>query len=190
MSEQIPLIFVIVDFQVDFVNGSLAVPNAADTIDPIIEYGKAVIEDGGEVVLTRDWHPENHSSFVTQGGPWPPHCVQGDPGAQIHPRILEAFPDARIFSKGMDPEKEQYSGAEATSDEGTWLTDYLRERTGNVVVAGLALDFCVKETLFDLWGTGPYVDLLLPGTRPVFFEGGDLGVYTSLDHALNSLPGS
>lgn len=174
------ILFVIVDFQNDFVSGTLAVPDAEATIDAIITTGRAVEEVGGEVVFTRDWHPHNHSSFNTDGNPtftdgdWPVHCVQGTAGAEIHPRLREAFPGARIFSKGQDVNTEQYSGFEAVDEyDRTLFSHAMMTGVREVLVAGLALDYCVGNTLFDFWATGGLATtLVLDGTRPVAFETG------------------
>ena len=42
--------------------------------------------DGGRcpVVYTQDWHPPRTLHFVTDGGPWPVHCVRDTRGAQFH----------------------------------------------------------------------------------------------------------
>ena len=44
-------------------------------------------------MATRDWHPPDHGSFAEQGGTWPPHCVQGTPGAELHPALDRARVD-------------------------------------------------------------------------------------------------
>ena len=69
---------VIVDVQNDFLpGGSLAVP-AGDEIMPAL---KVAIDTFAEralpIIATRDWHPVNHCSFLSQGGEWPAHCVAG-----------------------------------------------------------------------------------------------------------------
>ena len=73
----------IIDFQNDFTEGgALAVPDGdaiAPRVSELVESGEFDL-----VVATRDWHPADHGSFEEQGGPWPPHCVQGTPGAELH----------------------------------------------------------------------------------------------------------
>ena len=75
---------VIVDFQNDFTpGGALAVPHGDEIAGRIAE-----LLDSGRfdlVVATRDWHPADHGSFIGRPpGIWPPHCVQGTPGAELH----------------------------------------------------------------------------------------------------------
>ena len=68
----------IIDLQYDFLpGGAFGVPEGNDTIQPIsglIGTGAAV---GATVICTRDYHPADHASFIPQGGPFPPHCLQG-----------------------------------------------------------------------------------------------------------------
>jgi nicotinamidase/pyrazinamidase len=78
---------IVVDYQNDFnpPDGALAVPEG-DTIAPRINE-LARSGDYDLVVATRDWHPPDHGSFTEQGGIWPVHCVQGTPGAELHPGL-------------------------------------------------------------------------------------------------------
>ena len=65
------------------------------------------------VVATRDWHPADHASFREQGGPWPPHCVQGTHGAELHAALDRDRVDA-IVDAGYRRDLEGYSGFEET----------------------------------------------------------------------------
>ena len=98
---------VIIDFQNDFTpGGALAVPQGDEIAGRVRELAGS--DRFGLVVATRDWHPADHGSFVEQGGPWPPHCVQGTPGAELH----ESAPHDRIevvIDKGQDVAADGYS---------------------------------------------------------------------------------
>ncbi|HHZ04485.1 isochorismatase family protein, partial [Acetomicrobium hydrogeniformans] len=63
---------IIVDLQVDFCpGGNLAVPEG-DEIVPIANKLVELFEkQGGQIVFSRDWHPDKHMSFKEYGGPWP-----------------------------------------------------------------------------------------------------------------------
>nr|MDQ4041972.1 isochorismatase family protein [Actinomycetota bacterium] len=102
----------IVDVQNDFVpGGALPVPRG----DEILGRVRELIESGrfDLVVATRDWHPPDHQSFEQQGGPWPPHCVQLTPGAELHPDLPRDRIDF-VVDAGYRPELECYSGFEQT----------------------------------------------------------------------------
>src|SRR5215213_7881867 len=76
---------IIVDFQNDFArpDGALSVPAGEEIAGAINAH--AASGDYDLVLATRDWHPRDHGSFAAQGGPWPPHCVQGTPARGLPP---------------------------------------------------------------------------------------------------------
>jgi nicotinamidase/pyrazinamidase len=158
---------VIVDFQNDFTpGGALAVREGdeiAGRVDELARSGRFDL-----VVATRDWHPADHGSFAEQGGPWPPHCVQGTPGAELHPALDRTLVDA-VVDAGQDPALEGYSGFEATN-----LEELLRERdVEHVTVVGLATDYCVKNTVLDALRHGFGVTVDSTAVRPVDVQPGD-----------------
>jgi nicotinamidase/pyrazinamidase len=158
---------VIVDFQNDFTpGGALAVPEG-DAIAARVN-ALAASGDFDLVVATRDWHPPDHGSFAAQGGPWPPHCVQGTPGAELHPALERANVDI-VIDKGQDPADEGYSGF-----AGTGLGALLRERgIERLTVVGLATDYCVKHTALDGLGEGFGVTVDGAAVRGVEVAAGD-----------------
>jgi nicotinamidase/pyrazinamidase len=158
---------VIVDFQNDFTpGGALAVADGDAIAERLNELAGSA--DYDLVVATRDWHPPDHGSFKAQGGTWPEHCVQGTPGAELHPALDRALVDV-VVDKGQDPATEGYSGFEATN-----LAQLLRERgVDHVTVAGLATDYCVKNTALDALRGGFGVTVDSTATRAVELEPGD-----------------
>lgn len=164
----------VVDVQVDFCpGGSLGVPGG-DTIIPIINryiiiFGRL----GVPVLATRDWHPPVTTHFRQFGGIWPPHCVQNSEGSRFHP-ALKLPGDAIIVSKGMDPDKDDYSAFHARDGEGTLLADIL-ERKGirHLYISGLATDYCVRQTSKDALSMGFEVTVLIDAVRGVDLTPGD-----------------
>src|SRR5437868_5965033 len=130
----------IIDFQNDFCpGGALAVDGGDEIADRINELITSRRYD--LVVATRDWHPANHASFAEQGGPWPPHCVQGTPGAELHPSLDRSKIDY-VVDVGSGQADEGYSGFEKSR-----LAEILRSNDIDAVtVVGLATDYCVKAT--------------------------------------------
>jgi epoxyqueuosine reductase len=165
---------VVVDVQRDFCpGGALAVPGG-DAVVPACNRHRARFRTAGApVVFTRDWHPPVTRHFAAHGGAWPPHCVQGSPGAAFHPD-LEVGPDAIVVSKGMDPGTDAYSGFEATDATGRPLAEVLAARgVRRVFVAGLATDYCVRATALDARRLGFEVVLLADAVRAVDLVPGD-----------------
>src|SRR5215218_6328008 len=158
---------VIVDYQNDFTPGGALAVRAGDAIAERID----ALARSGEydlVVATRDWHPPDHGSFTAQGGPWPEHCVQGTPGAELHPGLDRALVDV-VVDKGQDPGTEGYSGF-----EGTRLDELLREReVDHVTIVGLATDYCVKNTALDALRHGFGVTVDSMAVKPVDVQPGD-----------------
>jgi nicotinamidase/pyrazinamidase len=150
---------VVVDVQHDFLpGGALAVATGERIFAPI----DALAPRFARVYATRDWHPEDHSSYAQNGGPWPVHCVANTHGAAFDARLDMAKID-RVIDKGIDRETDGYSGFAATS-----LTDDLHaHNVGRVFVCGLATDYCVKHTALDAKSAGFETIVIADASAPV-----------------------
>jgi len=160
---------VLVDVQNDFCpGGALAVPEGNQVVPVLNCYIQAFVQAGAPVYATRDWHPSDHCSFKPQGGPWPVHCVQGTPGAQFHPGLM--LPQGTvIISKATDPKQDAYSGF-----QGTDLAQRLKAQgIRQILVGGLATDYCVKSTVLDGLKAGIRVYFLSDASRAVNVNPGD-----------------
>ncbi len=159
----------VIDMQVDFLpGGALGVAAGHEVVAPINHLIELYREQGLPVVASRDWHPQDHCSFAPQGGPWPPHCVAGTPGAGFAAEL--ALPDdVIVVSKADTPGADAYSAF-----NGTTLADALRKRgVERVTVCGLATDYCVLNTVTDALEEG-FDTLIVPeAMRAVDVEPGD-----------------
>ncbi|WP_039058169.1 bifunctional nicotinamidase/pyrazinamidase [Enterobacter sp. Bisph1] len=174
----------LVDIQNDFcAGGALAVAEGDSTVDianAMITWCKT---RGDAVVASQDWHPLHHGSFASQhnvepfstgelaGLPqtfWPDHCVQDSEGAALHPLLNQRAIDA-VFHKGENPQIDSYS---AFFDNGqrqqTALHGWLQQHgIRELVVLGLATDYCVKFTVLDALTLGYDVNVITDGCRGV-----------------------
>ncbi len=133
------------DVQRDFCpGGALAVNDGDEVVPGINRLVDAFERSGLPVFFTRDWHPSDHISFKSEGGQWPPHCVQGTSGAEFYPS-LRIPRDAHVVSKGTDPATEAYSGFQGTNLE----SSLKKLGVEDLFVCGLATDYCVKESVLD-----------------------------------------
>jgi nicotinamidase/pyrazinamidase len=155
----------IIDFQNDFTSGgALEVPGGEEIAEPV----KRLAGHLELVFATRDWHPPDHASFETEGGPWPVHCVQGTHGADFHPAMEEIELDG-VVDVGRGREDEGYSGFEKSD-----LAQILRDSDVDAVyVCGLATDYCVRASAIDACAEGFEVTVVEDAIRGVEVNEGD-----------------
>jgi len=159
----------IIDIQNDFIpGGSLPVEEGELIIKDVNKIGKKFKKKGGQVVLTQDWHPQNHLSFASNHpgtkpgdeftsqdgaiGPilWTDHCIQNTEGAQFHKNLKVKLAN-KIVQKGMNPNVDSYSGFQDNDKKSeTGLREYLHSMNiKRIFVCGLALDYCCYFTAMD-----------------------------------------
>jgi nicotinamidase/pyrazinamidase len=159
---------IVVDVQNDFCpGGTLAVAHGDEVVAPLNKLIAEFLERDAPVFKSRDWHPARTKHFAAYGGTWPIHCVQGTKGAEFHPALTD---DVRvhIVSKGLGDE-DSYSAF-----DGTGLASQLRDLgVEEVLVGGLATDYCVKNTVLDALKQGFAVKALKNAMRAVDLEPGD-----------------
>lgn len=177
----------VIDVQPDFLPGGRLAVGEGDRILPGV---RALMEsDSFPVkVATQDWHPPQHASFASNHSGaepfdviqlhghdqvlWPDHCVQGTPGAELHSELPWGRVHA-VIRKGTDPRVDSYSGfrnnrGPTGERPPTGLAGYLREREiEDVVICGLARDFCVGWTAEDAVDAGFHTALVWDLTRSV-----------------------
>lgn len=136
-----------VDPQKDFTseyNGALAVPKGAQIIYPLNRILDAARKKNYPIIPSREEHP-NKGIHIDK---WGPHCVIGTPGADFIPGLnLEG---AKIFYKGTLPNEDVYSSFRTVSEDGFTPDQFLKMMgVGTIVVAGLATEYCVKDTVLE-----------------------------------------
>jgi nicotinamidase/pyrazinamidase len=164
---------IIVDVQNDFCEGgTLAVEGGADVAAAITEYVDANQQHFDHIVATQDWHIEPGDHFSDDPDmvdSWPPHCRARSKGAELHedldPEYIQAY-----FRKGqytaaysgfegvLAPEDDVPTGdlkagaavEEVLDEDAIGLDDWLQSHdVEDVVIVGLATDYCVKATALD-----------------------------------------
>lgn len=174
----------LVDLQNDFcAGGALAVPEGDSSVDVANRLIDWCSLRGEKVVSSLDWHPANHGSFAsqhqvapyTQGQLdglaqtfWPDHCVQNSQGAALHPLLNQHGID-KTFFKGENPQVDSYSaffdnGRRQATELNAWL---MQQRITDLIIMGLATDYCVKFTVLDALELGYTVNVITDGCRGV-----------------------
>ena len=165
----------VVDVQNDFCpGGALGVPGGDRIIPAVNRHIAEAVARGMPVYATRDWHPVVTTHFKEYGGEWPPHCVQNTEGAQFR-RDMKLPADAIVISKGDDPARQGYSAFDGHTEAGKPLLRDLRDRhVSRIYVAGLATDYCVKETAIDAIEAGLEVRVLDDAIAGIDVHPGDI----------------
>ena len=175
----------LIDLQPDFMPGGALAVAGGDEILPLVNSLAAKFD---HVILTQDWHPPQHISFASSHpgqapfgqidvayGPqtlWPDHCLQGSPGALLHPQVRVPHAEL-ILRKGFRRHIDSYSAfLENDHRTPTGLAGYLRERgLQRLFLAGLAYDYCVRFSAIDGKALGFETIVIEDATRAVALPG-------------------
>ena len=160
---------IVIDVQKDFLpGGSLPVAGSEAVIPMLNHYLAEFARRHLPIYATRDWHPQNHCSFLTQGGGWPVHCVANSKGAEFaSDLVLPSW--TVVISKGVAGNAQAYSGF-----EGTHLEKRLRGHgIRRLFIGGLATDYCVLNTVKDALGHGFNVFVLRDAIHAVNMKPGN-----------------
>ncbi|MCI8608881.1 MAG: cysteine hydrolase [Firmicutes bacterium] len=128
-------LLIVVDYQNDFVNGSLGFPEAVQLEKPICEKIEKyrAMGDEGQIIFTMDTH-DRHYLDTIEGKNLPvPHCIDGEDGWQLYGAVADLkAPEDLVFSKPTFGSLE--------------LADYLRNRGAeyeSVEFVGVVTNICV-----------------------------------------------
>jgi nicotinamidase/pyrazinamidase len=100
---------------------------------------------------SQDWHPPDHCSFFgRRDNLYPPHCVQGTPGADFLPGLhAERF--HAIWRKGYECDADAYA---VTAQHPGFVPLLRAEGIHTIVVCGLATNICCFYAARDLRRAG------------------------------------
>ncbi len=188
---------IVVDAQKGFgSSGELPVPRAEEIV-PVVN---RLADQFPLVVATQDWHPADHISFaINHAGKnigdtikndsydqplFPMHCIENTNGSKFLDNLdTEKF--NQIFKKGMDPDIDCFSGFfDCAGGKATELDSFLRNNgVEHIFIAGLATNYCVKETALDGIKLGYKVTLIEDACRGIDKVG--LRVKTALEQMKN-----
>ncbi len=190
-------LLLVVDLQNDFCPGGALAVAGGDEVVPVIN---KLSRRFSHVVLTQDWHCEDHLSFASshpgkkpldrvklsygEQTLWPDHCVERTPGAEFHPKLNLDHCEL-IVRKGYHRDIDSYSAFfENDRKTPTGLTGYLRERgLTRLFIAGLATDFCVAYTALDARRLGFEVTVIEAGCRGIDVDGSLAAAWRQMEEA-------
>lgn len=178
-----------IDIQNDFCpGGALAVADGDAIIAPVNQMIADAKARGDAIVLTQDWHPDDHASFADNHDAatpfdivemfygaqvlWPKHCVSGSAGASFHANLDTDHADL-VIRKGFRAAIDSYSAFfENDQTTPTGLHGYLQARgITKLMMVGLATDYCVAFSALDGAKLGYDVTVDLGACRAIDLEG-------------------
>ncbi len=139
-------LLIVVDYQNDFVTGSLGF-DGAEKLDykianKILEYKDA------EIVYTLDTHSGNYLS-TKEGTSLPvPHCIKGTDGHSLYGKTGNLLKDKRCFEKNTFPSLE--------------LANYLKDNNYDVIeLCGLVSNICVLSNAVMAKSACPEAEIIV-----------------------------
>ena len=151
----------VIDCQYDFIDGSLACKHSQEAVQNIINFINS--NPSSKVFYSADNHSINHCSYIPNGGTWPIHCQAGTHGAQIHESFTQNIinPSQRpneknIYYKGENDSLEEYSAFNAKNKSAHELNQDIGQE---IIVCGIASEFCVRESVIALKGSGRNIEV-------------------------------
>ena len=150
-------------------NGSLAVDGTDQAFVARVKKATEMLKEKGyPIFATQDWHPADHVSFFSNHAGkepyeaielegrtqvlWPPHCVQETENAKV---LLDDDLFVAIVQKGKDKRYDSYSGFQDDGGAKTGMNKILKENgIKELIVYGIATDYCVKATAIDAVDAG------------------------------------
>lgn len=177
-------LLLIIDPQIDFISGTLPVPNAGEVMAELARYVANQGSDYTAIVATTDWHPYHHMSFASENGPWPVHCVQNSTGAALPDDLIAACSNSGcpfvVLRKGNSADREEYSIMQNAASAALLDEIIGKEGITEIHVCGLAGNICVLNTLRDLVGKyGKAMLRVLADYAPSLDDGTELAQYLS-----------
>lgn len=124
-------LLIIVDYQNDFISGTLGFPEAKELAPKIEERILSYLNEGNDIIFTLDTHSENYLSTL-EGKVLPiSHCIEGEIGHEVYITLKKYLPQAKkVFKKETFPSLE--------------MANYLKENPyDEVELCGLVSNICV-----------------------------------------------
>jgi nicotinamidase-related amidase len=151
-------LLIVVDFQKDFVDGSLGFEKALtienNIVDKIIEYR----ENNNDIIFTYDTHFDNYLS--TQEGTNLPitHCIKGTEGWELYGKVKEMKKDTdKCF------EKNTFGSLE--------LANYLKDKDyGIIELVGLVSNICVVSNAILAKSALPEAEIIVDAKCTASFD--------------------
>lgn len=124
---------IVVDFQNDFVDGSLGFKEAKEIYEPILKKLDDALSSKTDIIFTLDTHYDNYLE-TNEGKNLPiKHCIKGTKGHDIYGKAKNYLKDSKVF------EKVTFGSIE--------IGNYLEKMNyDEIEIVGLVTNMCVIST--------------------------------------------
>lgn len=141
-------LLIVVDYQNDFVNGSLGFDDAINLEKPIANRIKKAKNNNEEVVFTKDVHERDYL-LSEEGKHLPiPHCIRNSGGEELFREIKELSKEHLVF------EKDTFGSS--------LLFDYLKEHHfDQITLIGLVSYICVLSNAIIAKSANPNAHIII-----------------------------
>jgi nicotinamidase-related amidase len=147
-------VLVLVDYQVDFVNGSLGNPNAQAIEKNVYNKVKEYLDRKDIVIYTMDTHPADTYASTREGALVKPHCIPGTPGWEIYGSVAKLVtPETAIMVK---------KGTYGSTDIVNVLKFLIHQGTNieSIEMAGVSSNVCVFHNTMIIYNFFPEIKLM------------------------------
>lgn len=152
-------LLIVVDYQNDFVNGTLGSTYAQNIEDNIYNKVKKYLNEGIRVIFTKDSHNED-TYMRTREGKYLPvvHCVDGTDGAKLYGKLaeFENNDDVEIYKKDTFGAKNLSSIIDGEYDE--------------IELCGVATNICVISNAIITQTVKPNTDIIIDASCCASFD--------------------
>ncbi len=139
-------LLIVVDYQNDFVSGSLGFEKAIQLEKSIVETIKEYQNNNDEVIYTMDTHPQNY--LETYEGQHLPieHCIENSKGWELYGEVKNLLQDCLCFQKETFPSLD--------------LANYLKDKEyQDITLVGVVSHICVLSNAIMVKSAQPYIPI-------------------------------
>ena len=142
-------LLVVVDYQKDFVNGTLGFNDAANVETTIITAIKDHLQTKDDIVFTKDTHFANYLNTL-EGKHLPViHCIKDTPGHEIYGKVKDYVPSAKKVY-----EKVTFGSLELANDVS-------KENYKEITLVGLVTNICILSNALLLKAALPEAEVIV-----------------------------
>ncbi len=155
-------LLVVVDYQNDFVDGSLGFPGAEKLDEGI---AAKVMNHDGPVIYTLDTHPDNYLD-TREGRALPvDHCIKGTEGWEVFGKTKKAL--AQVGAKGLEKRSFGLSPQELAVLKDEFFTN---ECFAEIELVGLVTNICVISNAVIFQAAYPEAQIVVDGSLCASFD--------------------